>query len=85
MRVAGIQLTAAAAAHLVVLLNRAKYTALAQRLGRAVDADVEELPITSRDRRPILDVLAEHTKGPLATLRETLERDSDPTRRTKLD
>ena len=84
MRVAGIQLTAAAAAQLVVLLNRARYTDLAQRLGRAIDANHAELPIASRDRRPILDVLADHDRGPLVKLRAALEGD-DESRRTKPD
>lgn len=71
----GIQLAAGDIAKLVVLLEKAGYTDLAQRLGRAVDANSPDVPITGRDHKAIASVLARVPEGPLGELRETIERE----------
>jgi hypothetical protein len=73
MLVAGVQLSASAAALLALLLHRSQHAALAQRIGIAVDTNSAGVGLNDEERDVILDVL-EDPPEELSELRRALQR-----------
>jgi hypothetical protein len=73
VEIAGVELSAATAAELVVALERAGYTQLAQRIGIAVDRDVGRVTLLPGDRLRIVNALRD-TPGELGEFRGVLLR-----------
>jgi hypothetical protein len=71
MWMAGVSLSASSAALLALRLSRAGHSGLAQRLGIAVDREVESFALLPGERADVLGVLGEAPTG-LRDLRDAL-------------
>ena len=73
MFIAGVEVTASAAAALALLLERARHNDLAQRIGFAVDNGRRTIGLTSAEHTQALSVLDDPPAG-LALLKEALQQ-----------
>ena len=73
MFIAGVEVTTSAAALLALLLERARHTELAQRIGFAVDNGRLSISLSPAQRSQALNVLNDPPEG-LAPLKEALQR-----------
>ena len=71
MWIAGVQLSDSSAAHLAALLSRAGHSHPAQRLGIAIDRNVDEIALLPGDSARIIAVLHD-PPADLERLREVL-------------
>jgi hypothetical protein len=69
--IAGVQLSDSCAAHLAVLLAQAEHRSPAQRIGIAIDRDVEHVGLLPGEAEMILSVLHDPPTG-LEELRSVL-------------
>jgi hypothetical protein len=71
MWITGVQVSASSAAHLAYLLDRAGHSQPAQRLGIAIDRNVDDFGLLPGEDAQMLDVLDDPVDG-LAALRKAL-------------
>ena len=71
MEIAGVDVAPGTAAQLAVLLNRARHTELAMRVGLAVDMNLTRVSLNARERSEVLRTL-EDCPTALLPLRDAL-------------